>query len=135
MDVLSRNWIARNWLTVPVLLVAAALLAACDEGEGAEGQPAVPRLEITVSDTGIEPQSIEVQPPDTYQVVVHNEGSQECSFNLGDYLRDLVVPAGGTEEINVQLPPDTLEGEQAMGCAGSDDQTGQVIVREGTVVD
>src|SRR5690554_5116938 len=85
---------SRNWLFAPILFGAVLLIAACDEGEGADAEPAVPRIEVTVTDSGIDPLSVELQPPDVHQLVVHNESSEECSFNLGDYVRDLVVPAG-----------------------------------------
>lgn len=123
--------LARCALLVSALALAGLLLVGCQDDEV---EPEPPILEVSVADGGLAPRRVEVRAPDRYQLVVHNEMAQECLFNLGTYVRDLVVGPGETEQIHFQISPTEPEGQQVMGCSGLPEVTGDVIVRTGTAL-
>ncbi len=123
----------RHFSLVALVSLLALALVACDDAEGEDNVP-TPLLEIEVGADELDPRRVEVRAPDRYQLVVTNQGSEECLFNLGPYVRDLPVAPGETGEIDFQVPPDDPEGELEMGCSGTPDRTGTVIVRTGTAL-
>ena len=134
-----------RWLLVGVALFLTTVLVACDDDGSSTPDPAedadLPTnlLEITVVDGGLDPSETEVRLPDRYQLVVNNESSTDCEFDLGTFVRALDVPAGETSQIDVQLPPsasgDAAPGSQEimeMGCAGDDGRQGRIVVLTAT---
>src|SRR5690606_28124175 len=101
--------------------------------EGGDNVP-TPQLEVQVREDALDPRRVEVRAPDQYELVVTNEGSEECLFDLGPYVRDLAVQPGGTGELDFQVPPGEPEGEVEMGSSGTPDRTGTVIVRTGAAL-
>lgn len=135
------HWV--RWPALGVLLALAVALVSCsDDGDGedvGDGDLPTNRLEITVVDGGVDPGEVEVRLPDRYQLVVHNESSTDCEFDLGTFVRALEVPAGETGQIDVQLPTsasgDAAPGSEEimdMGCAGDDERQGRLVVLTGT---
>lgn len=134
-----------RWPILGVLLALAATLAACSE----DGDPAgdatdefdlvTNRLEITVVDGGLDPSEAKVRLPGRYQLVVNNDSSTDCEFDLGTFVRALDVPAGETGQIDVQLPAsafgDAAPGSEElmdMGCAGDEERQGRLVILTST---
>lgn len=119
-------------------LVALAALAACgdeDQDAGLETEFRVDVLEVIVHDDRIEPSTVSLRTPDKVTLDVTNRSDTPCTFNLGEYVRDLRVAPGAQREIAftvIDVDSNISPGATAMGCAEDDTRQGTLEILDAT---
>jgi len=124
----------RRVLMVATLALVASALVACTASGNDDDELPTTVLEITVGAEGVNPPREQVRVPDRYQLVVTNASDEDCSFYLGDLVRDLEVAPGETSQVDVQFSPSAPGGDEQveMGCLGDDARQGMLVILNST---
>ncbi len=99
----------------------------------AAGQEDVKTIPIEIRADTVTPRQLDLTASQAVQFEIRNTSGADCTFNLGEYIRGLSVPAGQTVKQSTTLPAQsTQSGSQSnavqMGCDGDSKRQGIVQV-------
>ncbi|MEZ4503544.1 MAG: hypothetical protein R3C39_13030 [Dehalococcoidia bacterium] len=98
---------------IALAMLLAVTAVACSDDETA---PAAQVIDVTIHDDSVDVEPDRIRIGDTFEVVVANESETDCTFHLGEYVRDLEAPAGETTS-SVIFEAVTVTGDRIdVGC-------------------